>query len=77
MVEGLTGMFISIKTRKYRDGTALYFSRASRPFTAHSDSRLSLFIRAKRSWFYGSAVIHASSSLSETHPHVYVIVLNQ
>jgi hypothetical protein len=42
----LTGMFMSINTRKYREGAALYLSRASRPFTAQSCSNLSLFIKA-------------------------------
>ena len=45
----LTGMFMSINTRKYREGATLYFSRASRPFTAQSKSSLSFFIKAMSS----------------------------
>jgi len=47
--QGPTGMFMSISTRKYREGAALYFSRASSPLTAQSASSLSLPISAMRS----------------------------
>ena len=50
----LTGMFMSMRTRKYADGATLYFCNASRPFTAHSQSNPSLPIRAKRSYRCGS-----------------------
>jgi hypothetical protein len=48
------GMFMSMRTRKYADGAILYFSNASRPLIAHSQSNPSLPIRAKRSYEYCS-----------------------
>ena len=73
-------MFMSISTRKYREGAVVYFSRASRPFTAQSDSNFSLPINANRSCACRSALhLYCAKSVKvvKTYFHIDIIVLDQ